>query len=64
LSAQIAWRTVAAGATIHADEASHWDNLEARFLTRRINHSVEYSTPESNTRHCQPKVQGPLTDAP
>jgi len=41
--------TVAHGSTIHADEASHWDNLEARFLTRRINHSVAYSTPESNT---------------
>ncbi len=41
--------TVAVGATIHADEASHWDNLEASFLTRRINHSVAYSTPESCT---------------
>ena len=41
--------TVAHGSTIHADEASHWDSLEARFLTRRINHSVAYSTPESNT---------------
>lgn len=41
--------TVAAGATVHADEASHWDNLEAKFLTRRINHSVEYSTPEACT---------------
>jgi transposase-like protein len=37
------------GATIHADEAGHWDNLEAKFLTRRINHSVAYSTPESCT---------------
>lgn len=41
--------TVAPGATVHADEASHWDALEAKFLTKRINHSVEYSTPESNT---------------
>jgi transposase-like protein len=40
---------VAPGATLHADEANHWDQLEARFLTRRINHSVAYSTPESNT---------------
>ncbi len=40
---------VAPGATIHADEAGHWDNLEARFLTRRINHSVAYSTAESCT---------------
>ena len=41
--------TVAAGSTIHADEASHWDNLEAKFLTRRINHSEAYSTPEACT---------------
>lgn len=30
-------------ATIHADEASHWDNLSARFMTKRINHSEAYS---------------------
>jgi transposase-like protein len=35
--------TIAAGATVHADEASHWDHLEARFLTKRINHSEAYS---------------------
>lgn len=34
---------VAAGATVHADEASHWDALEAKYLTKRINHSVAYS---------------------
>lgn len=31
------------GATVHADEASHWDNLHARFATKRINHSEAYS---------------------
>jgi transposase-like protein len=41
--------TVADGVTLHADEASHWDNLEAKFLTRRINHSEAYSTPEACT---------------
>lgn len=41
--------TVAHGATVHADEASHWDDLEAKFLTRRINHSLAYSTPEACT---------------
>ena len=41
--------TVAAGATVHADEAGHWDALEAKFLTRRINHSVAYSTAEACT---------------
>ncbi len=30
-------------ATVHADEASHWDALHARFDTRRINHSLSYS---------------------
>lgn len=35
--------TIAAGVTVHADEASHWDHLEARYLTRRINHSEAYS---------------------
>jgi transposase-like protein len=40
---------VRAGSTIYADEASHWDALEARFLTKRINHSEAYSTPEACT---------------
>jgi transposase-like protein len=31
------------GSTIYADEAPHWDALHARFLTKRINHSVAYS---------------------
>ncbi len=41
--------TVALGATVHADEASHWDALHARYLTKRINHSEAYSTPEACT---------------
>jgi hypothetical protein len=45
--------TVEAGAVIHADEASHWDNLEARFLTKRINHSEAYSTAESCTNQAE-----------
>jgi hypothetical protein len=36
-------RTVAPGSIVHADEATHWDALHARFLTKRINHSVSYS---------------------
>jgi transposase-like protein len=31
------------GVVLHADEANHWDQLEARFLTKRINHSEAYS---------------------
>ena len=34
---------VAASATVHADEASHWDALHAKFKTMRINHSEAYS---------------------
>lgn len=34
---------VEAGAVVHADEASHWDALHARFETFRINHSEAYS---------------------
>jgi hypothetical protein len=34
---------VDASATVHADEASAYDALHARFLTKRINHSVAYS---------------------
>ena len=40
---------VAEGSTIFADEASSWDDLEARFLTKRINHSVCYSDGNSCT---------------
>lgn len=31
------------GAVIHADEASHWDDLHARYDAFRINHSEAYS---------------------
>src|SRR5882724_3680902 len=34
---------VANGSTIYADEASSWDVLHSRFLTKRINHSQAYS---------------------
>lgn len=43
---------VGAGATVHADEASHWDVLEARYLTKRINHSLAYSD-ETNTNQAE-----------
>lgn len=41
--------TVQPGSIVHADEAYHWDQLHARFLTKRINHSEAYSTPEACT---------------
>ncbi len=34
---------VSANAQVHADEASHWDALHAKFMTMRINHSEAYS---------------------
>lgn len=34
---------VKAGSTVHADEATVWDALHARFDMRRINHSVAFS---------------------
>ena len=34
--------TVAKGSTVHADEASGWDALNARFPIKRINHSEAY----------------------
>ena len=40
---------VQAGATIYADEASHWDVLHSRYLTKRINHSEAYSDGEACT---------------
>ena len=40
-------------ATVYADEASHWDALHTRFLTKRINHGVEYSSDEACTNHAE-----------
>ena len=34
---------IAIGSTVHADEATHWDALHSRYLTKRINHQVAYS---------------------
>ena len=34
---------IAIGSTVYADEASHWDQLHARYQTHRINHSQAYS---------------------
>jgi len=34
---------VSPAATVHADEASHWDALHAKYATKRINHQQAYS---------------------
>jgi transposase-like protein len=36
-------KVVQPGSEVHADEASHWDALHAKFQTHRINHSEAYS---------------------
>lgn len=36
-------KSIASGATVHADEASHWDQLAANFPIKRINHQIAYS---------------------
>ena len=40
---------VHAGATVHADEAAHWDKLAAHFPIKRINHQKAYSQDGANT---------------
>ena len=37
------------GTTIYADEAAGWNDLEARYEMRRINHQEAYSTPDACT---------------
>jgi transposase-like protein len=44
---------VAPNSVIFADEASCWDVLHARYLTKRINHSESYSTDEANTNQAE-----------
>lgn len=41
------------GSTVYADEASHWDQLHARYLTKRINHSQAYSDGEGCTNQAE-----------
>lgn len=50
---EIAKRVVSRMAVMHADEASHWDALHAGWLTRRINHSEAYSSPEGCTNQAE-----------
>lgn len=41
------------GATIHADEATHWDQLEGHFDTKRINHTIAYSLDGATTNQAE-----------
>lgn len=40
-------------ATVFADEATHWDALHARFLTKRINHQQAYSDNDACTNQAE-----------
>lgn len=44
---------VAPGSTIFADEASSWDSLHDRYLTKRINHKQAYSDGEACTNQAE-----------
>jgi len=44
---------VSPDATVYADEASHWDVLHARFLTKRINHQESYSEDGVHTNQAE-----------
>jgi transposase-like protein len=44
---------VDADATIHADEAAHWDSLATFYLTKRINHQESYSDGEACTNQAE-----------
>ena len=44
---------VALGTELHADEGSHWDNLEAQYDAHRINHSEAYSTADACTNQAE-----------
>lgn len=49
----IARANVCKTATIHADEASHWDKLAANFPIKRINHKEAYSKDGANTNQAE-----------
>jgi transposase-like protein len=44
---------VAAGSTIHADEATHWDALHSKFAAKRINHEWAYSDDGACTNNAE-----------
>jgi transposase-like protein len=44
---------VAPGTILYADDASHWDQLHAKYLTKRINHSEAYSDGQACTNQAE-----------
>lgn len=46
-------KVIAPGSTVHADEATHWDILHAKFQTFRINHGEAFSLKEVCTNQAE-----------
>jgi hypothetical protein len=44
---------VRAGSVVYADEASCWDTLHARYLTKPINHTLAYSDGDACTNQAE-----------
>lgn len=53
VSVPVIFNSVRPDATIYADEATHWDALHSRYLTRRINHQEAYSTQDACTNQAE-----------
>ena len=53
LSLPVIQERVKAGSVVFADEASCWDALHARYLTKRINHTLAYSTDDACTNQAE-----------
>lgn len=51
--AQLAVANIKPTATVHADDASHWDKLAARFEIKRINHRKAYSWDGASTNQAE-----------
>jgi transposase-like protein len=49
----LARKVIAEGSTVHADEASHWDQLAANFPIKRINHKHAYSHDGATTNQAE-----------
>lgn len=50
----LARETISSESVVHADEASHWDQLAANFPIKRVNHQIAYSAPDgTNTNQAE-----------
>jgi hypothetical protein len=53
LSLPVIQERVKAGSVVYADEASCWDTLHAKYLTKRVNHTVAYSNGDACTNQAE-----------